>query len=122
MTHTNPWLEYADCVSVHYECQKKDTRMDTMTQMASQDATLCGVRQWAAIVQRIRGYPGENYNTPVSTVWRNGKMEEIRSQEMITDLQSAVLSIREEKLGILSNEIGTHLTTYHHDCIYGAFP
>ena len=49
--------------------------MDTVTQMASRDATLFGVRQWAAIVRRIRVYPGANYNTPVSTVWRNGKME-----------------------------------------------
>ena len=35
-------------------------------------------------------------------------MEEIRSQEILTDLQSAVLSIGEDKLGILANEIGTH--------------
>ena len=82
--------------------------MDTVTQMASRDATLCGGRQWAAIVRRIRGYPGTNYNTPVSTVCRNGKMEEIRSQEMVTALQSDVLSIGDDKLGILSNEIGTH--------------
>ena len=33
MTHTNPWLEYADCVSVTFEWKKKDTRMDTVTKM-----------------------------------------------------------------------------------------
>ena len=105
MTHTNPWIEYIDCVSVTFEWQKKDKRMGTVTQMASRDATLCGGRQWAAIVRRIRGYPGANDSTPVSTVWRNGKMEEIRSQEMITALRSAVLSIGKDKLRILENQI-----------------
>jgi len=68
MSHNNPWLEYADCVSIIFEWQKKDIRMDTVTQMASRDLTLCGVRKWAAVVRRIWRYPGANKDTPVSAV------------------------------------------------------
>ena len=108
MTHNNPWLEYADCVSVTFEWQKKDERMDTVTQMASRDLILCGVRQWAAVVKRIRSYPGATEDTPVSAVWRNGKMEHITSKEMTLALRAAVLSIGEDILGIKAEEVGTH--------------
>ena len=82
--------------------------MDTVTQMASQDVTLCGVRQWAAIVWRIREYPGATDDTPVSTVWRNDRMEEIKSIGMVTALRAAVMTIVEDKLGFLAHEVGTH--------------
>ena len=108
MTHNNPWLEYADCVSVTFEWQKKDERMDTVTQMASRDLILCGVRQWAAVVKRIWSYPGATEDTPVSAVWKNGKMEHITSKEMTLALRAAVLSIGEDILGIKAEEVGTH--------------
>jgi len=63
---------------------------------------------WAAVVRRIRGYPGANEDTPVSAVWRHGKLDNITSQEMKIALRAAVTSIGEEILGIKAEEIGTH--------------
>ena len=71
MDHLDPQLEYADCVSKTFEWQKKDERMDTVTQMASGDRFLCPVRLDAALVRRIRSYPGSSDDTPLSAVWRN---------------------------------------------------
>ena len=51
MKHTNPWIEFADCVSILFEFQKNDKRDDTVTQMASGDVILCPVRQWAKVVK-----------------------------------------------------------------------
>ena len=108
LSHDNPRLEYADCVSRTFERQKKDERMDTVTQMATGDATLCPVRLDAALVRRIRKYPGSSDNTPVSAVWRNSRIEHVTSEEMIEALQAAVKAIGEELLGIKAEEVGTH--------------
>ena len=82
--------------------------MDTVTQMASRDATMCPVRQEAALVRRIRGYPGATDDTPVSAVWRNDRIEHITSNEMVEALRAAVISIGEDQLGIQACDVGTH--------------
>ena len=43
LDHSNIELEYSDCVSITFERQKKDEKMDMITQMASGDGTLCPV-------------------------------------------------------------------------------
>ena len=108
LPHNSPFLEYADCVSITFEFQKKDERNDTVTQMASSDILLCPPRQWAAIVRRILSYPGANEDTPVSAVWRNDRIEHITSTEMVEALRAGVGAIGEETLGIKKEEIGTH--------------
>ena len=102
MSHSSPWSEYADCVSITFEWQKKEERMDTVTHMGSEHVLLCPVRSWAAVVRRIRGYPGTTDNTPVSAIWRHGRVDHITSKEMVTALRAAVASIGEDKLGIKS--------------------
>ena len=106
--HNDPNLEEADCVSITFEWQKKDERMDTVTQLSSEDELLCPCRVWAKIVRRIREYHGSNDDTPVSAVWRNGRIEHITSDEMVKALQAAVVLIGEEKLGFKKEDIGTH--------------
>ena len=108
LDHNNPWLEYAECVSITFEWQKKDERMDTVTQMASGDVLLCPVRQMAAAIRRIRGYPGATDETPISAVWRYGRIEHITSKEMVSALRAAVASIGEDILGIKKEDVGTH--------------
>ena len=108
MKHNDPNLHLADSVSLTFEWQKNDERMDTVTHMASGDAFLCPVRQWAAIVKRIWGYPGANDDTPVSAVWRYGRIEHISSKEMVAALQAAVVAVGEDVLGIKKEEVGTH--------------
>ena len=66
--HSDTYLEYAHCVSITFEWQKKDKRNDTVTQLASEHIILCQIRQWAALVKRIRKHPGSTGDTPVSVV------------------------------------------------------
>ena len=97
--HSDPYLDYADCVSITFEWQKKDEINDTVTQLASENKILCLVRQWAALVKRIRKYPGSTVDTPVSAVWKNHKIEHITSAAMVAALRDAVRAIGEDKLG-----------------------
>ena len=55
--HSDPYLKYADFVSINFEWQKKDKRNDTVTQLYLENIIICPVRQWAALVKRIRKYP-----------------------------------------------------------------
>ena len=106
--HDSPRLEYADCVSITFEMQKKDEKGDTVTQIATGDELLCPVRMWAAIVRRLWGYPGSTWDTKVSTVWNEGRAEHITSQMMINALNAACESFGWEQLNIKPGDIGTH--------------
>ncbi len=107
MSHDHPLLEYCDCVSITFEWQKKDERDDTVTQLTTGDPLLCP-RQWATLVSRIRSYPGATDDTPVSAVWRNGRIEHITSKEFVEALRAAVVAIGEDKLGFKKEDIGCH--------------
>jgi hypothetical protein len=99
--HSSPNLaNNARNVSITFERQKKDERMDNVTQMESGDALLCPKRGWAEIVQRIRKYPGATDDTPVSAVWRNGRIEHITSRAMTVALEAAVEAVGYDRLGI----------------------
>jgi hypothetical protein len=108
LDHSDPRLISADYVSITFEWQKKDARMDTVTHRRSGDAVLCPTRQWAPLVQRIRKYPGSSDATPVSAVWRNGQIEHITSEELVRALRCAVKAVGEDRLGIQADEIGCH--------------
>jgi hypothetical protein len=98
--HEEDELEFSDCVSLLFKKQKKDKKMDTITQMASGDTKLCPVCSAAAIVQRIRGYSGTTADTPISTVLINNKITQITSENVISALRDAVEAIGEHRLGI----------------------
>jgi hypothetical protein len=99
--HSSPNLaNNARNVSITFERQKKDERMDNVTQMESGDALLCPKRGWAEIVKRIRKYPGATDDTPVSAVWRNGRIEHITSRAMTVALEAAVEAVGYDRLGI----------------------
>ncbi len=101
-------LEYADCISITFEWQKKDERMDTVTQMALGDPLLCPVRQRAATVKRIWSYPGADEETLVSAVWRHGRIDHITSKMMTDALEARIAAVDHDKLGIKPGKIGTH--------------
>jgi hypothetical protein len=108
LPHWHPHLERADCVSLTFEMQKKDEKSDTVNQLASGDILLCPVRIWAAIVRRIRGYPGANDDTPVSAVWRNGRIEHVTSAMLVNALEAAIEAVGRDRVNIEKGEIGTH--------------
>eukprot|EP00957_Ditylum_brightwellii_P018225 1373174-Ditylum_brightwellii.AAC.1 len=106
MKHNNPWLEYADCVLITFEFQKKDKRDDAVTQMASGDLLLFPFRQYAKTVKHIWEYKGVSEETPVSAVWCFDKIDQITSKEMVNALRAAVFAFREDKLGIKPKALG----------------
>ena len=108
LQHSDSYLEYVDCVSITFEWQKKDKRNDTVTQLTLEHIILCPVRQWDALVKRIRKYPGSTGDTPVSEVWKNHKIEHVTSTEMVAALRDAVRAIGEDKLGFKEEQFGTH--------------
>ncbi len=69
--------------------------MDTITQMASGDINLGPVCEAAAIVRRIRDYPGTTVDTPISAIMINDRITHVTSQDAINALQDAVVAIGE---------------------------
>jgi len=106
--HDDPNLEYSNCINITFEMQKKDEKNDTTTQMALGDITLCQVRAAAAIVRRIRSYPGANNDTPISAIWKYDRIKHIMSKQITNALQDAVSAFGEDALHIAKNEVGTH--------------
>lgn len=108
LPHNHALLEYADCVATTFQFQKNDKRNDTVTMIATGDELLCPVRAWAAVVRRIWSYSGACEDTPVSAVWRNDRIEHVKSEQMVAALRDAVVSFGEDSLGIKKEDIGTH--------------
>jgi hypothetical protein len=106
--HNDRSLKYANCINITFEMQKKDKKNNTTTQMASGDVTLCPVWAATAIVRRIWSCPGAKDNTPISTSWRNDRIDHITSKQITNALQDAILAIGEDSLHIAANKIGTH--------------
>ena len=79
-----------------------------VTQLASDHLILCPCRQFAALVKRIRSYPGATDDTPISAVWRNERIEHVTSVEMVAALRDAVVAIGEDVLGFKKEQVGTH--------------
>jgi hypothetical protein len=82
--------------------------MDTITLMASEDAILYPVRAAAAIVKRIKKYPGTTLNSLISMYYNNGVIDQITLDPMIHALRDAVGGIGEICLGIKKEDIGMH--------------
>ena len=95
--HSDPYLDYVDSVSITFEWQKKDERNYTVMHLALEHIILFLVRQWAALVKRIRKYPGSMGDTPISVVRK--KNEHVTSATMVAALRDAVCAIRKDKLG-----------------------
>ncbi len=77
--------------------------------MASGNIKLCPVCAAAAIVRRIRDYPGMTVDTPISAIMINDRITHVTSQDIINALRDAVVAIGEHQLGINKEDIGTRL-------------
>jgi hypothetical protein len=106
--HDSPELEYADCLTITFEFQKKDEKNDSVTMHATGHITMCPVRAWAALIRRIMTYHGNDDNTPVSAVWKNNRIEHITSKQIIDAINMAAEAIGWESLGIKKGDFGTH--------------
>jgi hypothetical protein len=101
-------LEFAESVAVTFEMQKNEQKHETIIHGRTDDPVLCPVKQWAHLVNRIWSYQGTTENTPVSTVWRNDRREQITSRQVITSLRAACATIGSARLGFEPDKIGTH--------------
>ena len=88
--------------------QKNEQKHETIIHGRTDDPGLCPVKQWAHLVNRIWSYQGTTENTPVSTVWRHDRREQITSRQAITSLRAACATIGSARLGFEPDEIGTH--------------
>ena len=104
----SPNLHLSDSVSLTFEMQKNQEKSDTVTHGRTDHEFLCPVKQWAAVVNRIWGYPGTTIDTPVSAVWRYDRIEHLTSQILINTLRDAVVAVGEDSLGFKAHEVGTH--------------
>ena len=108
VNQNNPSLEYANCINITFEMQKKDKNDNTTTQMASGDVMLCPVQAAATIIHQIQSYLGANDNIPISAIWKYDRINHITSKQITNTLWDAVSAIREDSLHIATHEIGTH--------------
>jgi hypothetical protein len=106
--HAHPDLEFVDCVSITFECQKQEDKHNTITQESSGDLVLCAMRFAAGPVRCIWSYKGTDSNTRVSAYISNGVVDHVASAQVINALRDVVESIGETQLGIAKHKIGTH--------------
>lgn len=109
LDHSDTRLPLADCVTIHFEFQKNDERNENVTHQRNFHPSMCPVRLWAAIVQRIRGYENTNDDTTVNTVLLpSGKLHEIKASELLIKLRAAVSALGKDHLGFGPKDIGLH--------------
>ncbi len=107
--HTHPDLEFVDCVSITFECQKQEDKHARITHESSEDLVLCPVRFTAGLVQRIWSYKGTDSNTRVSGYISNRVVEHVTSAQVINALCDMVGAIGETQLGIAKHKTGSRL-------------
>jgi hypothetical protein len=109
--HHNPHLQTkAAFISVIFEDQKNNTKMEKRTQQKSLDHTLCPVRAWAQTIQRILTYPNTTPDTPVNLFIDHTTHQKIYfSQALLNNfLRTTVRQKPVNYFGYTHSNIGTH--------------
>ena len=107
--HSDKRLPLADSITITFEMQKNDERNEMVTHQRNGHPSLCPVRLWASIIQRIRSYKGTTDESPVNTVLLpNGELHEIKATDLLIKLRAAVSAIGKEALGFGPKDIGLH--------------
>jgi hypothetical protein len=109
LPHNDKFLHLAECVSITFELQKKDSKNNIITQYRSEDKVLCPVKIWASIVPRIITYPNSTNNTTVNSfLLPNKKLHLFTGTELLRKLRLAATSIGPDTLGFTAEQIGLH--------------
>jgi hypothetical protein len=108
LPHSDPALATADALSITFEFQKTDVRHETVHQHATGFDILCPVVQWAAVVQRVLGYPGCDSDSLVSTVLLRDKLKLVTGTFVGQLLKAAAKRLGEDVLGFSHSDVGTH--------------
>ncbi len=110
LKHSDSNLARADCISITFEHQKRDTKNDVITQHRSGDKTLCPVRIWASIISRISSYPGSSLSDTVNKfITSDNAVIFFTGTELLKKLRLAATAVGPDILGFTAKEIGLHL-------------
>ena len=82
MNHKNPWLEFADCISITFEWQKEGERIGHCHTNGVKGSHSLSSAIVDSNYKKIWEYTGPTEDTLVSAVWRYGRLEHISSKEM----------------------------------------
>jgi hypothetical protein len=107
--HNDPLLQNADCVSITFELQKKESKNDIVTQHRSNDPLLCPVKVWSKIVRRVRNYESSSNNSQVNTfIFPDGTSHLFSGKELLTRIRLAASVIGKDSLGFSPEDLGLH--------------
>jgi hypothetical protein len=103
LAHSDQKLHKADCVSIVFEFQKKDTRNDIISHYRSTDTLLCPVKTWAKIIRRIASYPTTNSATTVNYYqFEDSSPHYFTGKDLLSD------TLGPDELGFSPNQLGLH--------------
>jgi hypothetical protein len=109
LSHNDPLLHLAECVSITFELQKKESKNDIITQFRSVDPVLCPVKIWTKVIRRITSYHNTNTDTTVNAfLLSNNKLHFFTGTELLKKLRLAATSIGPDTLGFSADQIGLH--------------
>jgi hypothetical protein len=107
--HNDPLLHEADCISITFELQKKESKNDIVTQHCSNDPLLCPVKVWSKIVRRIRYYKSSLNNSQVNTfIFPDGSFHLFSGKELLSRIRLAASVIGRDSLGFSPDDLGLH--------------
>ena len=106
--HDHPFLHMSEAVTINFGDQKSEIRFELVTQYNNDDPQLNPVRNFAAIVKRIRSYPGFDPSWPIYTYYDGSSFSKITSHEMSLEIKFAVDAIGKEVLGFTKDDVGAH--------------
>ncbi len=107
--HSDDLLHRADCVSITFELQKRDSKGDVITQHRSSDPLLCPVKIRAKIVKRIRSYPSASDSWTVNSFqMADGAIHKFSGKELLNKIRLAAATLGEDELGFTPDKVGLH--------------
>ena len=109
ISHRNPYLHQAECVSITFKMQKKDSKNDTITQYCSSDKLLCPVKIWSNIIWRIINYDNATPDTTVNYYMHpDSTVHKFHGKEILNRIRLAEASLGYEELGFHPEDIELH--------------
>ena len=102
---SNPFIQFADTVSITFRFQKNKQKMITVSQPRS-GKPICPVIIWARIVLRVLSYKKTSDKTKVNAVQVGKKLTYVKREDMLTHIRHTVNNMK--GLGFTGSEVGTH--------------
>jgi hypothetical protein len=109
LPHSDPLLHRADCVSITFDFQKRDSKGDVITQHRCSDPLLCPVKVWARIIRRLTSYQSTSPTTQVNTyIHPDGSTHYFSGKDLLSRIRLAAATLGEDELGFSPDQVGLH--------------